>query len=316
MGSNARVGKSQYLVAEADESDRSFLKLSPIVSVVTNIDREHMDTYRDMEDVENTFVDFMDRVPFYGMVVLCADDERLRRLWPRLSRRITTYGRSPDADFHIVSSDCGEAPVRCRFRVTYRSTDLGEFRLHVPGAHNMLNATAAIAVGLGLDVNVDKIRGALEQFRGVDRRFQIKGAAGGVTVVDDYAHHPTEIAATLAAARAAFDGRRLVAAFQPHLYSRTRDFAKEFGQSLAAADAVYLTEIYPAREQPIEGVTATLVADAIAAAGGSLTWRGERGALADALADGVRPGDVVLTIGAGDVTKTGPELLQRLQGET
>src|ERR1051326_7146495 len=266
MGSNARVGKSQYLVAEADESDRSFLKLSPIVSVVTNIDREHMDTYRDMEDVENTFVDFMDRVPFYGMVVLCADDERLRRLWPRLSRRITTYGRSEDSDFRVVASDCGEAPVRCRFRVSYRGTDLGEFRLHVPGAHNVLNATAAIAVGLGLDVNVDKIRAALEQFRGVDRRFQIKGAAGGVTVVDDYGHHPTEIRATLAAARQC-GYKRVHVIFQPHRYTRTRDLSDQFATAFGDADSLLVLDIYAASEEPIEGVSGERLAQRIAEAG-------------------------------------------------
>ena len=216
MGSNARLGKSHYLVAEADESDRSFLKLSPILSVVTNIDKEHMDCYRDMADVESTFVEFMDRVPFYGMVVACYDDERLRALLPKVQRRTVTYGLHPAADFRIqvTESQPGAAVPHAaphtlpqdgtplsRFRVHFKQRDLGEFRLHVPGAHNVLNATAAVAVGIGLDIAPDAIRGALEKFRGVDRRFQLRGRRAGITVIDDYGHHPTEIRATLSAAR-------------------------------------------------------------------------------------------------------------------
>src|SRR5947207_4675393 len=194
MGSNARLGKSHYLVAEADESDRSFLKLSPILAVVTNIDREHMDCYRDMADVEQAFVDFVDRVPFYGMVVLCNDDERLRALLPRLARRATTYGFAPDSDFRILRSEiqCGSANRHySHFSVEYRGKSLGDFHLQVPGDHNVLNATAAVAVGVGLDIDPDRIREALESFRGVDRRFQLKGQAAGITVIDDYGHHPT-----------------------------------------------------------------------------------------------------------------------------
>src|SRR3954464_13895909 len=199
MGSNARLGKSQYLVAEADESDRSFLKLSPILSVVTNIDREHMDCYRDMNDVEETFVEFMGRVPFYGMVVACNDDERTRALLARVERRVVTYGMRKDSDFLV--SDCKADGPASRFGVTYRSKSLGEFEIHVPGQHNVLNATAAIAVGIGLDIAPEAIRKALKDFRGVDRRFQMKGTANGIDVIDDYGHHPTEIRATLAAAR-------------------------------------------------------------------------------------------------------------------
>src|SRR4030081_2367791 len=214
MGSNARLGKSQYLVAEADESDRSFLKLSPILSVVTNIDREHMDCYRDMRDVRRTFLEFMERAPFYGVVVACNDDLALRRLLPRVHRRVTMYGNSPGSDFLICmvsspagsSSDwsaqaAGEHSPLIRFQVTYKEKDLGEFTLRVPGAHNVLNATAAIAVGTALDIPAEKIRSALDDFRGVDRRFQFKGKSAGVSVIDDYGHHPTEIRATLPAAR-------------------------------------------------------------------------------------------------------------------
>jgi UDP-N-acetylmuramate--alanine ligase len=312
MGSNARVGKSQYLVAEADESDRSFLKLSPIVSVVTNIDREHMDCYRDMDDVEDTFVEFMNRVPFYGMVVLCADDERLRKLRPRVSRRMTSYGHSEDADFRVVESGGADAPVRSRFRVNYRGTDLGDFRLHVPGAHNVLNATAAIAVGLGLDVNVDKIRGALEQFRGVDRRFQLKGTSGGVAVVEDYGHHPTEIRATLAAARQC-GYKRVHVVFQPHRYTRTRDLEEQFASAFGDADTLLVLDIYAASEEPIEGVSGERLAQRIAqSAHKPAEYAPSFEAAVTRILQLAQPGDLVVTLGAGNVSQVGPMVLHKM----
>src|SRR5271167_4611198 len=258
MGSNARLGKSQYLVAEADESDRSFLKLSPILAVVTNIDREHMDCYRNMRDVKRAFLDFMDLVPFYGMVVVCNDDPLLRRILPQIRRRTLTYGTRRGSDFHIkpgksaVKSAEGQ-PVS-RFQVTFKQKVLGEFRLHVPGLHNVLNATAAIAVGIGLDIEVEQIRSALEGFRGVDRRFQLRGKADGVSVIDDYGHHPTEIRATLAAARQC-GFRKIHVVFQPHRYTRTRDLLDEFATAFKDADSLLVLDIYAASEPPIEGVT-------------------------------------------------------------
>ncbi|MDP9263181.1 MAG: UDP-N-acetylmuramate--L-alanine ligase, partial [Acidobacteriota bacterium] len=273
MGSNARLGKSQYLVAEADESDRSFLKLSPILAVVTNLDREHMDCYRDMEDVERAFEQFMESVPFYGMVVVCNDDERLRALLPRLTRRAVTYGTHPDSDFCV---NCGPQGHRTgsgekgsegkgsdgplsRFSVSYRGKALGEFELHVPGAHNVLNATAAVAVGIGLDVPAEKIREALAHFRGVDRRFQTKGSAEGVTVIDDYGHHPTEIRATLQAAReCGFE--RVHVVFQPHRYTRTQLLLEDFATAFADADSVFVLDVYAASEAPIPGVTGEALA--------------------------------------------------------
>src|ERR1700676_1110901 len=226
MGSNARLGKSQYLVAEADESDRSFLKLSPILSVVTNIDREHMDCYRDMRDVHRTFLEFMERVPFYGTVVGCNDDPVLRRLLPLVHRLVTSYGTTEGSDFLIQMQQSigtppspGDHKPLIRFQVTYKGKDLGEFNLHVPGTHNVLNATAAIAVGTALDIPTDQIRSGLATFRGVDRRFQLKGKAAGVSVIDDYGHHPTEIRATLAAARQWGD-RKIHVIFQPPRYRR------------------------------------------------------------------------------------------------
>ena len=264
------MGKSQYLVAEADESDRSFLKLSPILAVVTNIDREHMDCYRDMADVEQAFIDFVDRVPFYGMVVLCNDDDRLRNLLPRLARRAITYGQRDDSDFRILGGAVqAGSPSRyySHFAVQYRGKPLGEFKLRVPGSHNVLNATAAVAVGVGLDVDPDRIREALESFRGVDRRFQLKGQAGNISVIDDYGHHPTEIRATLAAARQC-GPKRLHVVFQPHRYTRTRDLLEEFGTAFSDADNVWVLDIYAASEPPIPGTTGEQVADTIKRLGG------------------------------------------------
>jgi UDP-N-acetylmuramate--alanine ligase len=320
LGSNARLGKSQYLVAEADESDRSFLKLSPILSVVTNIDREHMDCYRDMRDVRRTFLEFMERVPFYGVVVACNDDAGLRRLLPRVHRRVTTYGTSLGSDFLIrmgaspakSSVAAGEHSPLVRFGVTYKEKDLGEFTLRVPGAHNVLNATAAIAVGTVLDIPTEKIRSALDGFRGVDRRFHFKGNTAGVTVIDDYGHHPTEIRATLAAARQC-GFRRVHVIFQPHRFTRTRDLMDEFATAFADADTLCLLDIYPASEKPIAGVTAEALVVRIAGAG-------KRDVIyASSFADAVSKiaaladrGDMVLTLGAGSVSQLGAMVLEKL----
>ncbi|HEY6274546.1 MAG TPA: UDP-N-acetylmuramate--L-alanine ligase [Terriglobales bacterium] len=316
MGSNARLGKSHYLVAEADESDRSFLKLSPILAVVTNIDREHMDCYRDMADVEQAFLDFADRVPFYGMVVFCNDDERLRKLLPGLARRALTYGQKEDSDFRIFIDRQFERIGHQRasyFHVTYRGRSLGDFRLQVPGSHNVLNATAAIAVGVGLDVDPARIREGLEEFRGVDRRFQLLGRAAEVSVIDDYGHHPTEIRATLAAARQC-GFNRIHVAFQPHRYTRTRDLLEEFGAAFADADSVFVLDIYPASELPIPGITGQTVVSAIEKAGGKAARHVP--SFEDAareIASVASPGDMVLTLGAGNVSHLGPQVLEQLK---
>ena len=320
MGSNARLGKSQYLVAEADESDRSFLKLSPILSVVTNIDREHMDCYRDMRDVRRTFLEFMERVPFYGVVVACNDDLTLRRLLPRVHRRVTTYGTTHGSDFLIrmgSSSDglglaAGEHSPLIRFQVTYKEKDLGEFTLHVPGTHNVLNATAAIAVGTALDIPAGQIRSALDDFRGVDRRFQFKGKSAGISVIDDYGHHPTEIRATLAAARQC-GFRRVHVIFQPHRFTRTRDLMDELAIAFADADTLCLLDIYPASERPIEGITAEALAGRIAAAGiESVAYAPSFSDAVAAVAARAEPGDMVLTLGAGSVSQLGTMILEKL----
>ncbi len=315
LGSNARLGKSHYLVAEADESDRSFLKLSPILAVVTNIDREHMDCYRDMRDVRRTFLEFMEKVPFYGMVVGCNDDPILERLLPRVHRRVMTYGTALGSDFliRITSTTPGNRVPRSQFRVAYKEKDLGEFTLHVPGTHNVLNAAAAIAVGTALDIPSDQIRAGLDQFRGVDRRFQIRGQAAGVTVIDDYGHHPTEIRATLAAARQC-GFQRVHVIFQPHRYTRTRDLMDDFTTAFADADSIFVLDIYAASEKPIEGITAEILARQIAE-------KGHREAIhiasfveaSAAIAALAQPGDMILTLGAGNVSQLGPIILERLE---
>ena len=319
MGSNARLGKSQYLVAEADESDRSFLKLSPILSVVTNIDREHMDCYRNMRDVKKTFLEFMDRVPFYGMVVACNDDPPLRRLLPEVRRRTVTYGTKRGSDFliRLVSgsgpASVGDGAPLSRFRVSYSKKDLGEFTLHVPGVHNVLNATAAIAVGVGLEVGLEAIRGALDQFRGVERRFQLRGRAAGVSVIDDYGHHPTEIKATLAAARQC-RFRKVHVVFQPHRYTRTRDLIEEFSTAFGDADSLFVLDIYAASEKPIEGVSGEVLASTISEKGGrSAQYVSSFGAAASAVAAVAEDGDMILTLGAGSVSQLGPIILEKLQ---
>jgi len=315
MGSNARLGKSHYLVAEADESDRSFLKLSPIISIVTNIDREHMDTYRDMEDVENTFIDFMDKVPFYGMVIACNDNDGLRALLPRVQRRSVTYGLRDDSDFRILAADSelakdGPVPLS-RFRVQYQGKLLGEFHLHVPGAHNVLNATAAIAVGIGLDVSVEQIRDALVSFRGVDRRFQLRGEVDGVRVIDDYGHHPTEIKATLSAARHIAQGK-LHVIFQPHRYTRTQMLLEDFGRAFGDADSVFVLDIYAASENPIPGVTSEAVAAKIAASGRPAMYVSSFADAITAVTAAAQPKDMILTLGAGSVSQLGPQIVEAL----
>jgi UDP-N-acetylmuramate--alanine ligase len=316
IGSNARLGTSHYLVAEADESDRSFLKLSPILAVVTNIDREHMDCYADMVDIENTYVEFMDRVPFYGTVICCNDDDNLRAILPRVRRRVVTYGMQEGSDFHLsqVQLDQHGFDVSSRFDVTFQGKSLGPFELHVPGKHNVLNATAAIAVATGLNISSDKIRAALKQFRGVDRRFQLRGEANGVRVIDDYGHHPTEIRATLSAARQYAGKGRIHVIFQPHRYTRTYLLMDEFATAFDDADSVYVLDIYAASEQPIAGVTGLSLAQKIAAHDGKVAeFAVSFDAAMDAVAADVHPGDIVLTLGAGSVSQLGPQLVDRLK---
>jgi len=311
LGSNARLGTTQYLVAEADESDRSFLKLSPILAVVTNLDREHMDCYRDMADVERAFLDFMDKVPFYGAVTACVDNALLKAILPRARRRVFTYGVAEEADYRVEFLDA--APGRfVRFVVHTEKGPLGPFELHVPGRHNVLNATAAVAIACQLGVSEDKIAEGLSHFRGVDRRFQLRGVMRGVTVVDDYGHHPTEIRATLAAAREC-GYKRVHVVFQPHRYTRTLDLLDQFAGAFTDADTVAVLPIYAASEEPIPGVTAEALQARIE---GPLTQFVPDFAVAVALvAAQASEGDLILTLGAGNVSQLAPLILSALEAE-
>ncbi len=310
LGSHARLGRGDLLVAEADESDGSFMKLSPTVVVVTNVDQEHLDYYKTMERLCEAFLDFINKVPFYGLAVLCADDPHLGALLPRVAKRYQTYGLTAAAD--LVGSDIELHVGVAEFSASLRGESLGRFRVAMPGKHNVCNALAAIAVGLELGVSIPHIRQALEGFRGVERRFQILGEKGGIMVVDDYGHHPTEIKATLAAAKNGW-GRRLVVLFQPHRFTRTRDLLNEFPQAFRQADQLFLTDIYPAGEAPIPGVTGERLAEAVRAAGTPpMTYIPRKDRLVEAVIPHLKPGDVVVALGAGDIGQIGRALYERL----
>jgi UDP-N-acetylmuramate--alanine ligase len=309
LGSNARLGRSQYLVAEADESDRSFLKLSPILSVVTNLDREHMDCYRDMEDVEAAFLEFMERVPFYGACTACIDNPQLAGLLPRVQRRLFTYGMSSHADYVVRMLPPADG-VRSRFEVAAGGLVLGPFSLNVPGRHNVLNATAAVAIATQLEVSCDDIAQGLRGFRGVDRRFQLKGCARGVNVVDDYGHHPTEIRATLSAAKESGYAHVHVI-FQPHRYTRTRDLMSEFATAFDDADTVQVLDIYAASEEPIAGVDAPALVRAIGRK--QVQYAASFEEAVHRAAAQAAGGDVILTLGAGSVSHAAALVLEELQ---
>jgi UDP-N-acetylmuramate--alanine ligase len=314
FGSNARLGRGRYMVAEADESDRSFLSLSPAIAVITNIDREHLETYGAFENLVDAFVDFANRVPFYGAVVACLDDPPVAALLPRLSRRTVTYGFDDGADVRGEDAVLDGAASRCTVRCTAvgaSGPSSGTLALPVPGRHNLQNALAAVAVGLELGVPLDRMLDALTGFPGAERRYQVLGTRHGVTVVDDYGHHPTELAAALSAAR---DGhpRRVVAVFQPHRFTRTRDLLGAFGPALSAADVVVLTDIYSAGEAPIPGVTLDALAEAVRRTVPACEIVPRIEDVPGAVAALARPGDVVLMLGAGSIGRMGPRLLDTL----
>lgn len=314
LGSHARLGRGDLLVAEADESDGSFLRLSPTVVAVTNIDREHLDHYGTMERLNDSFLEFINKVPFYGLAVLCADDERLRDLLPRVVKRYQTYGLKEHAglvpDFR--ATDISLRQWGSEFRAFFRGRNLGPFRLAIPGIHNVSNSLAAIAIGLELDIPVDLIRKGLAAFTGVERRFHLRGEKARITVIDDYGHHPTEVKATIAAAKEGFN-RRVVVLFQPHRYTRSRDLMQEFAHAFDQADVLFMTEIYAAGEQPIPGVSGAKLVEAVRAAGHpSVTFVERKDQLADQVLPTLQPGDLVITLGAGDIWKTGLAILERL----
>ena len=307
LRSGAKLGSGEFMVAESDESDGSFLKMKPTIAVVTNVDREHLDHYRNLGAIQDAFVQFLSRVPFYGAAVVCLDEPNLREILPRVDRKLVTYGLSSEAD--LVATDVTFDGFASSYQARWRGAKLGPIRLSVPGRHSVYNSLAAVAVGLELDVPFAKIAKALARFRAVDRRFQRKGEAFGATVIDDYGHHPTEIQATLAAAREGFGARTLVA-FQPHRYSRTRALLEEFGRSFVQADRVIVTAVYPAGEAPIRNVDGAAVADALVRHGHpAVSYEPRLDRVPARLKALVLPGDLVITLGAGDIWKVGDAFL-------
>ncbi|MDY0390920.1 MAG: UDP-N-acetylmuramate--L-alanine ligase [Desulfobulbus oligotrophicus] len=315
FGSNARLGKGEFLVAEADESDGSFLKLSPVIEVVTNIDFEHLDFYRDIEQIKDIFLEFVDRLPFYGVAVVCIDDDNVAQILPRIKKRILTYGLTEQADLQAVKIVSGNGTST--FTVRTRTAELGVVRLNRPGRHLVYNSLAAISVGLELEIDFAVIARALEQFKGVQRRLQVKGEAGDVLVVDDYGHHPTEIKATLEAVREGWPERRVVVAFQPHRYSRTKGLFDDFITSFRRADVLILTDIYAASEEPIAGVDSETLLEAIKEHGQrQACFIAELVEQPQSLLPLLQPGDLLLTLGAGNIVRVGDEVLELLQASS
>jgi UDP-N-acetylmuramate--alanine ligase len=311
LGTNARLGQGQFLVAEADESDGSFLLLSPTIAVVTNIDADHLDFYSGIEEIKDTFVEFINKIPFYGLAVLCLDNGNVADVLPRVKKRFTSYGLSTQADYR--ATDVRLSGFTTSFVAHHKGVRLGEITFAMPGAHNVLNALASIAVAMELNIPFDTIRDGFAAFGGVGRRFQMKGGANGIMVVDDYGHHPTEIRATLAAAKAGWADRRLVVAFQPHRYTRTKELFEEFVKAFHDADVLILTDIYAAGEEPIEGVSAEALAGRIRRHGQrDVTWIPEREKLYEHLERVLKPGDILLTLGAGNIWQVGETMLERL----
>jgi UDP-N-acetylmuramate--alanine ligase len=310
-GSNARLGQSALLVVESDESDGSFLKLSPIYAVVTNIDREHLDHYASIEEIRAAFTEFVNKVPFYGAAVLCLDDDNVQQILPQVKRRTITYGTRAQADFQVLASDSGH--LTSTFRLSADGEDLGEFKLSVPGAHNVLNATAAAAVARELGIPPSAVREALADFTAPDRRFQIKGVERGITVMDDYGHHPTEIRATLMAARQC-SYRRILVVFQPHRYTRTLLLMDDFARCFYQADAVFLLDVYAASEKPLDSATAEVMAERIRAFGHrAVEYVGTPDRAVEAVLAAAEEGDLVVTQGAGSVWQIGERILERLR---
>jgi UDP-N-acetylmuramate--alanine ligase len=311
IGTNARLGEGEFIVAEADESDGSFLKMSPTIAVVTNIDREHLDHYPDLDAIKSAFLEFIDRIPFYGLAVLCLDNESVQSLIPEIKKRCTTYGMSTQAD--VQARNVVFEGLRSRFTLHHKGEPLGEIRLNLPGIHNVYNAMASVAVGFELGIPFETVKAALETVEGVQRRLEIKGDINGITIVDDYGHHPTEIKTTLQAAKEAWPDRRMVVVFQPHRYSRTRALFDEFTRSFYQSDVLLVLPIYSAGEKVIEGIDSSSMCDGIRQHGHKEVICKDTIATAVAgLKDILVQGDILLTLGAGDVWKVGEEILRDL----
>jgi UDP-N-acetylmuramate--alanine ligase len=311
--SNSKLGEGEYLVAEADEFDRSFLRLTPTVAVITTLEAEHLDYYKDLKEIEEAFLEFLNKVPFYGSVILCLDEESLQNLLPRIKKRIITYGLLPQSDLQAVDLNFRENISS--FRVKHKNKMLGELDLMLPGVHNVKNSLAAVTVGLELDIPWEKIKVALDNFQGVNRRLEIKGEINQIMVMDDYAHHPTEIEVSLRALRNGWK-KRIITVFQPHLFSRTRDFHQEFGRSFFNSDILVITAIYPAREKPIPGITGEMIARAAKEYGHrEVHYIPEIEEVVPFLLKNVRENDLVITMGAGDVYRIGEEFISSLSSD-
>ncbi len=312
FGSNAVSGEGDIIIIEADEYDRTFLRLTPSLAVITSIEEDHLDIYKDLEDIKAAFVQFANAVPFFGAAIVCLDDPAVQEIVDDIKRRLVTYGTARQA--HIRAENVEQEGLLTRFKVLREDAPLGTVALHAPGLHNVRNALAAVAVGLELDIDFEKIRAGLARFTGVQRRFQKVGEAAGVLLIDDYAHHPTEIVATLQAASTGFPDRRIVAVFQPHLYSRTRDFLDGFARAFFNADVLVVTDVYGAREEPLENVNGQLLADLAARRGHrDVHYVADKEALPEALLSLAEPGDIVVTLGAGDVWRYGHRFLEKLK---
>jgi UDP-N-acetylmuramate--alanine ligase len=304
------LGEGDFIVAEADESDGSFLKFSPTIAVVTNIDKEHLDFYRDLEEIKSVFLSFLDRIPFYGLAVLCLDNEPIQEVIPQLKKRFTTYGMNSQADFQIRDVEFSQG--KSRFKVYHRGQKMGTIDLNLPGIHNVYNATASIAVGVELDVGFEQIKAALEKVEGVQRRLEIKGETNEITVIDDYGHHPTEIKVTLEAIEENWPGRRKVVVFQPHRFSRTRALFDEFSRAFYQSDILVVMPIYAASEKRIEGVSSKKLCEQIKAHGHKeVRYANGFKAALSYVKSNLQPGDVLLTLGAGDVYKVGERFLKQ-----
>ena len=309
-GSNARLGKGEFIVVEADEFDRSFLSITPTIAVLTTLETDHLDCYRDLEDIKSAFIQFASKVPFYGFVVLCLDEPALQNIMPKIKKKIITYGLNGQADVQAV--DLKHKENTTSFIVVKEGKELGGVTLQIPGKHNVQNALAAIAVGLELNVPFEKVKAGIEKFTGVFRRWEVKADVNGIMVVDDYAHHPTEISVTLAGVKSGWR-RRVISVFQPHLYSRTRDFYEDFGRSFFNADVLVVTDIYPAREEPIQGITGELIANTAKEYGHKhVHYVADKKQVPDFLMQIKQPGDIIITMGAGDIWKFGEEFIRML----
>ena len=309
-GTNARLGNGDFIVVEADEFDRTFLKLTPVIAAITTLESEHLDTYRDLDDIKSAFIEFANKVPFYGFVVICMDEPALQDIIPQINKKIFTYGLTAQADIRAV--DISHEKFFSSFTVKYKGKELGKIKLKIPGVHNVKNSLVAICVGIELGVDFKVIKKALESFGGVYRRFEVKYDKE-ILVVDDYAHHPTETSATLSGIRAGWDNR-LVAVFQPHLYSRTRDFYQEFGRSFLNSDVFVCTDVYPAREEPINGITGELIANATKNFGHkNVIYIPDKNNIPDVLKGLKQDGDIIITMGAGDIWKFGEKFIGMLE---